>query len=157
MTPKAILFVCLGNICRSPMAETVFKKQIFEQKIHPFFDVDSAGLINYHEGNQADSRMRFFADKRGYHITHKSRPVRLEDFDRFDLIVCMDKQNFRGLYHLAQTPEQKDKIRYMTDFSELYAGQEVPDPYYGGDQGFNFVIDMLEESCRGLINYLTNK
>lgn len=156
MTPKAILFVCLGNICRSPMAETVFKKQIFELKIHPFFDVDSAGLINYHEGNQADSRMRFFADKRGYHITHRSRPVRPEDFDRFDLIVCMDKQNYNGLMHLAKTPEHKAKIKFMSDYSEVYAGQEVPDPYHGGDEGFNHVIDMLEESCRGLINHLTN-
>jgi len=150
MTPLSILFVCLGNICRSPMAETVFRKIVLEKHQSEHYRIDSAGLIDTHEGELADWRMRFFAQKRGYVITHRSRPILPSDFDAFDLIVCMDHQNWNGLRTMAKSDEQKRKIHFMTEYSTLYQGKDVPDPYYGGDNGFNRVIDMLEDACEGL-------
>jgi protein-tyrosine phosphatase len=150
MTPVSILFVCLGNICRSPMAETVFRAIVLEKNQQNCFKIDSAGIINAHEGELADRRMRFFAEKRGYSITHKSRPILPEDFEAFDLIICMDHQNWNALMKMAKSDEHKSKIHFMTEYSSLHHGNDVPDPYYGGDEGFNCVIDMLEEACAGL-------
>lgn len=152
---QSVLFVCLGNICRSPMAETVFKKKVFESGKGREFEIDSAGLIDAHQGERADSRMRAHATRRDYDITHRSRPVRREDFDLFDLIVGMDDQNISGLKRLARNESDLKKICRMTDFSEKFKGEAVPDPYYGGEAGFIHVIDMLEESCEGLLNYLS--
>lgn len=155
MSPKSILFVCLGNICRSPMAEGVFNKLIFEKGIHKNYIVDSAGLIAYHQGELADSRMRAHAARRGYNLIHRSRPVRAADFEKFDLIIGMDDQNIRGLQNLAHTPEQTAKIRRMTDFCVNLPATEVPDPYYGGEQGFEYVIDLLEDACNGLLKTIS--
>lgn len=132
------------------MAEAVFQKIVLEKDQQDRFNIDSAGLIDVHEGELADRRMRSFAEKRGYVITHRSRPILPPDFDAFDLIVCMDRQNWNGLRMLAMSDEQREKIHYMTEYSTSYKGMDVPDPYYGGDEGFNRVIDMLEESCTGL-------
>ncbi|NLO70402.1 MAG: low molecular weight phosphotyrosine protein phosphatase [Porphyromonadaceae bacterium] len=150
MSKKSVLFVCLGNICRSPMAQTVFEKIISEKGVDDKFIVDSAGLIDYHEGNKADSRMRAHAEKRGYEITHRSRPVRKSDFDKFDYIVAMDNQNIRGLNSIATTDEHRDKILRMTDYLQKQQADYVPDPYYGGPEGFELVIDLLEDACEGL-------
>ncbi len=155
MHPSSILFVCLGNICRSPMAEGVFKKILFREGLHHQFQVDSAGLIGYHQGELADSRMRAHASRREYNLTHRSRQVTKADFDKFDLIIGMDDQNIRGLNNLAQTPEQKAKIRRMTDFCVNMQATEVPDPYYGGAEGFEYVIDLLEDACEGLLNSIS--
>ena len=150
MKPVSILFVCLGNICRSPMAESIFQKIVLEKGLQECYTIDSAGLIDVHEGEKADRRMRQFAEKRGYVITHRSRPIRRADFENFDLIVCMDHQNWNGLRAIAASEAQKNKIHFMTEFSPKYKGKDVPDPYYGGDEGFNRVIDMLEDACEGL-------
>ena len=155
MSPKSILFVCLGNICRSPMAEGVFNKLIFEKGIYKNFIVDSAGLIAYHQGEPADSRMRTHAARRGYNLTHRSRPVKAADFEKFDLIIGMDDQNISGLKNLARTPEQTAKICRMTDFCVNLQAAEVPDPYYGGDKGFEYVIDLLEDACEGLLKTIS--
>lgn len=155
MSQKSILFVCLGNICRSPMAEGVFNKLIFEKRIYKDFIIDSAGLIAYHQGELPDSRMRAHAARRGYNLTHRSRPVKAADFDKFDLIIGMDDQNIRGLMNLARTPEQTAKIHKMTDFCVNLQAAEVPDPYYGGEQGFEYVIDLLEDACEGLLNSIS--
>lgn len=155
MHPTSILFVCLGNICRSPMAEGVFKKILFREGKHRQFQVDSAGLIAYHQGELPDGRMRAHAARRGYHLTHRSRPATRADFDKFDLIIGMDEQNIRGLNKLAQTPEQKAKIRRMTDFCVNMQATEVPDPYYGGAEGFEYVIDLLEDACEGLLKSIS--
>ena len=155
MPPTSILFVCLGNICRSPMAEGVFNQLILREGTYRDFKVDSAGLIAYHQGELADSRMRSHAAQRGYNLIHRSRPVTVADFDKFDLIIGMDDQNIRGLKNLARTPEQAAKIRLMTDYCIKMQATEVPDPYYGGDRGFEYVIDLLEDACGGLLKAIS--
>ncbi|MGL4364779.1 MAG: low molecular weight protein-tyrosine-phosphatase [Bacteroidales bacterium] len=150
-----ILFVCLGNICRSPMAEAIFEKMIHEQGVSEQFTLDSAGLHGYHEGERADSRMRQHAQKRGYEITHRSRPVVMADFERFDLIIGMDDQNMQALQKLACSKTEAAKLRRMTDYCQDLRANEVPDPYYGGEEGFERVIDILEDACRGLLISIT--
>ena len=116
--------------------------------------VDSAGLINYHEGELADPRMRDHAFRRGYKLTHRSRPVNPQDFQSFDLILGMDHSNIQSLRRLAQTSEQKAKIRLITDYSKNTAADIVPDPYYGGPSGFERVLDLLEDCTSGLVSHL---
>ena len=151
----SVLFVCLGNICRSPMAQTVFEKIVDLHGLNNQFYVDSAGLIDAHEGEKADSRMRKHALQRGYEITHRSRPVVKEDFETFDYIVGMDDQNIRGLHRIASTNEQQNKISKMTDYLQKLQADSVPDPYYGGDDGFVKVIDLMEDACEGLFRQIS--
>ena len=153
-SPKSILFVCLGNICRSPMAEAVFNRILESAGKADSYEIDSAGLIAYHQGELPDSRMRYHAGKRGYNFNHRSRPFSRADFDRFDLIIGMDEQNIAGLEDKAHTLDEKQKIYRMTDFSRQFSPTHIPDPYYGGDQGFENVIDLLEDACRGLFEDL---
>lgn len=117
-------------------------------------EVDSAGLISYHQGEQADPRMRSHASRRGYHITHLSRPVRTMDFYDFDLIIGMDDSNISRLHDLAPNLEAEDKIHRMTEYCIHKVADHVPDPYYGGAQGFENVIDILEDACEGLLHNL---
>lgn len=152
---KRILFVCLGNICRSPAAETIFKATADAAKLPVI--VDSAGSSGWHEGEPADGRMRHSAKQRGYIITSHSRPFEMLDFNRFDLIVAMDDQNFDNLRNQAVTLEDKEKIVRMADFFIHQKMDHIPDPYYGGTDGFNLVIDLLEDASIGLLNHLTKK
>lgn len=149
-----ILFVCLGNICRSPLAETIMNDLLEKRGLQDFYSVDSAGIIDYHEGERADYRMRCHASFRGYDITHLSRPVQKSDFEKFDLIIGMDNQNVRDLQSLAETEQQRDKIQKMTIYCPEFNRDTVPDPYYGGDAGFELVINMLEKACANLIDAL---
>lgn len=151
MSKTSILFVCLGNICRSPMAEGIFLKLLANDKITENFHIDSAGLISVHQGELADSRMRFHASRRNYSLTHYSRPVSKDDFDRYDMIIGMDENNISGLKRLASTRQHEEKIHLMTDFCKTYEDNFVPDPYYGGEKGFEHVIDLLEDACEGLL------
>lgn len=156
MTPqKSILFVCLGNICRSPMAQTVFENILANNGKSGCFEVDSAGLGGWHEGEKADPRMRAHAFRRGYNITHRARPVRKNDFDRFDYIIGMDEQNIHALRNRAENEEQRAKILRMTDFLQQLSANAVPDPYYGGAEGFEHVIDLLEDACEGLYRFIS--
>ncbi len=148
---KRILFVCLGNICRSCTAEEVMRRMVSDAGREAEFFLDSAGLINYHEGEPADARMRAHAVRRGYHITHLSRPVRYDDFFDFDLIVGMDDRNISKLKAMAPGLEEEQKVVRMTDFCRVKVVDHVPDPYYGGDSGFETVIDILEDACAGLL------
>lgn len=152
MEPKKILFVCLGNICRSPAAEAIFKK-IAEKKRLPV-EVDSAGTSAWHEGEKADARMRMHARDRGYNITSISRKFKLSDFDNFDLIVAMDENNHYDLKKLATNPDHIAKICRMADFLFKSRYGEIPDPYYGGDEGFMLVIKLLEEGSENLIDFI---
>jgi len=150
----SILFVCLGNICRSPMAEGVFNHILEREGETQNFTVDSAGLLDYHRGELPDSRMRSHAHRRGYTLTHRSRPVTRVDFDKFDYLIGMDNQNIQGLNQLAKTDEHRAKILRMTDFCTLHNTSSVPDPYYGGTQGFEDVINLLEDAAEGLFRKL---
>lgn len=136
------------------MAEAVFRSMVEEQGLQNQFCIDSAGLIDVHQGEPADRRMRQAGEMRGYSTKHRSRPITLADFEQFDRIICMDRQNWSGLMAMAPTREHKQKVFYMTEFSEKYVGEEVPDPYYGGEEGFDRVIDLLEDSCQGLLKAL---
>ena len=150
---KSVLFVCLGNICRSPSGEAVLKAKLTDAGLDKDVFVDSAGTSGYHEGDVADERMQSHAVKRGFNLTSISRQISPTDFDRFDYIIAMDKSNYQNLINKAYTPEHKQKISMMTDFSQTHSG-DVPDPYYGGSQGFENVLDILEDSVDGLIQEL---
>lgn len=152
-----VLFVCLGNICRSPGAEGIMLRKIKEKGLEEKFEVDSAGTSGYHRGELPDSRMRHYASKRGYDLTHLSRPVTVEDFERFDIIVGMDDNNIYNLKDMAPTVEDEKKIVRMTDFCTNIRTCCVPDPYYGGSEGFEHVLDILEDACEGLINYVVKE
>lgn len=149
-----LLFVCLGNICRSPSAEAVMKKLVKEAGLADRIVVDSAGLISYHEGEQADPRMRAHAARRGYVLDSISRPVRLSDFYDFDLIIGMDNRNVDELKHRAPDLDTMAKVHQMTEFSRNRLYDYVPDPYYSGAEGFELVLDLLEDACAGLLETL---
>ena len=151
---KKILFVCMGNICRSPAAEGIMKQKVQEQGLEDCFHLDSAGLYDYHEGELPDHRMRNHALKRGYKLTSRSRPVVYDDFNKFDLIIGMDDSNINNLKRMAPDPESQQKIKQMTDYCRHYHDNHVPDPYYGGASGFEHVLDLLEDACEGLLEEL---
>jgi protein-tyrosine phosphatase len=132
------------------MAEGIFNKILERENTVNRFVVDSAGLLDYHQGNLPDSRMRLHASKRGYDLTHRSRQVIAVDFDRFDMIIGMDEDNIAGLGSIAKSSAHKAKIFRMTDFLQQKQASFVPDPYHGGDKGFELVIDLLEDTCEGL-------
>lgn len=150
-----ILFVCLGNICRSPAAQGVMERLVSEKGIADRFELDSAGLYGGHAGDLPDPRMRVHARRRGLELTHRSRQVRESDFDRFDIIVAMDNSNYDRLRAMAPTPEDERKVVKMADYFTLHPWADcVPDPYYDGDQGFENALDLIEDGCEGLLNKL---
>lgn len=150
-----ILFVCLGNICRSASAEEVMRQVVRKAGLESEFVLDSAGISNYHQGELPDPRMRLHAARRGYELTHRSRPVTYQDFFDFDMIIGMDESNMDALRDRAPGLEEERKLFRMTDFCRNHPDVDhVPDPYYGGDQGFERVLDLLEDACAGLLEYL---
>lgn len=152
---KKILFVCLGNICRSPSAEAVFKGFVRKKGVQDKFEIDSAGTYGYHEGEPADRRMQSHAVKRGYNLTSISRPFNANtDWDRFDYILAMDDSNLRNLKAMGRSKDDLKKLFKMTDFSKKFNYNEIPDPYYGGDQGFELVLDLLEDAGEGFYEFL---
>ncbi len=151
-----VLFVCLGNICRSPAAEAVMNKLIVKNNLIGEIKCDSAGTIGYHAGEQADLRMRKTAKKRNINITSISRKFLPEDFERFDYIIAMDKQNYKDILSLDKENKYWNKVSLMCEYGSLSI-QEVPDPYYGGEEGFENVLDILQNSCEGLIAIIKNQ
>ena len=150
---KSLLFVCLGNICRSPSAEAIFKSMVDSEGLVNEIEVDSAGILGVHSGDKADSRMRSHASKRGYSLESISRKFNPTiDFDKFDLIIGMDDENIADLKRMARSESDLQKIHKMTDFSVKFNYSVVPDPYYGGDKGFELVIDLLEDACSNLLS-----
>ncbi len=151
---RRILFVCLGNICRSVAAQTILEYMAAERGLS--LKVDSAGTYGGHAGQEADRRMRMHARQRGYNLTHRARRVRENDFDCFDMIVAMDDSNHADLLALAPTPQDETKVVRMSDFFALGCRYDyVPDPYYEGAEGFELVLDLLEVSCRRLLDRIS--
>lgn len=150
-----ILFVCLGNICRSPAAQGVMEELVKEKDVEDRFVIDSAGLYGGHAGDLPDQRMRVHARRRGLDLTHRSRQVKESDFDRFDLIVAMDDSNYENLRRMAPTSEAQAKVVKMADYFSQHPWADcVPDPYYGGSQGFENALDLIEDGCRTLLSSL---
>ncbi len=149
-----LLFVCLGNICRSPAAQAVMQEIVDRDDELQFIELDSAGTYGGHAGDLPDSRMRIHAEKRGYVLTHRSRQIRNSDFDRFDMILAMDDRNYDDLRAMAPDVESERKVYRMTDFCRQLAVDHIPDPYYGGSSGFEQVLDILEDACAGLSEFL---
>lgn len=151
----SILFVCLGNICRSPAAQGVMQA-LLDERGDNRITVDSAGTGGYHIGDLPDNRMRIHARYRGYDLTHRARKFRTTDFDDFDLIVVMDNANLRDVSRLARTLDDEAKIVCMGSFVDLATSYDyIPDPYYEGSDGFELVLDLLENGTRNLYNQLT--
>jgi protein-tyrosine phosphatase len=156
MEKKKILFVCLGNICRSPSAEAVFTGIVKNRGLVNQFEIDSAGTSGWHAGGPADKRMKLHAGKRGYDLTSISRKFDPSvDFDYFDMIIGMDNENIQTLKRMARSQNDLGKIHKMTDFRKTGKYNEIPDPYYGGDEGFELVLDLLEDTCEGLLEKLS--
>ncbi len=153
--PKRILFVCLGNIVRSPLAEAMFAHLAQEAGLAEKYQVDSAGTASYHIGESPDERMRRVAASEGLVYDHRARQFSPEDFENFDLIVAMDEDNRADLLRQARTAEQRSKIRLLREFDAQADGDSsVPDPYYGGIDGFRDVYQIVERSCRALLDGL---
>ncbi len=151
-----VLFVCLGNICRSSAAQGVFEQIIKERGLESSFSVDSAGLIDYHKGELSDPRMIRHAHNRGYELTHRSRPIAMSDFEEFDYIYAMDLQNVQGLRRLnPQIAEQK--VSLLGKLCTRHNVEIIPDPYYGSGKDFEYVLDLLEDSCNNLCDMLVEK
>ena len=146
--------MCLGNICRSPAAHGIFEHIVRDNGMEGRIEVDSAGTYSGHRGDLPDRRMRNAAVRRGYDLTHRSRPVSALDFLDFDLIIAMDDQNYEDLMHLAPSVEATHKIRRMANYFTTHNISYVPDPYYMGLEGFDLVLDLLEEACRNLFESL---
>lgn len=150
-----VLFVCLGNICRSPAAQGVMQSLVDSRGLPSRFHLDSCGFYGGHAGDLPDKRMRVHAIRRGYNLDHRSRRIRPSDFDDFDIIVAMDEANRDDLMEAAPTPEAQAKIVRMIDFVRNDRCQDcVPDPYYSGAEGFELVLDLLEDGCASLLDQL---
>ncbi|MBO1924206.1 low molecular weight protein-tyrosine-phosphatase [Thiomicrorhabdus sp. 6S3-12] len=150
----SVLFVCLGNICRSPTAHAVFRKLVIDEGLAKQIEIDSAGTAAYHVGNPPDSRSTQVAQGRGIQMNDlRARAVDFGDFYQFDYILAMDHSNYSNLYEMA-LPEHREKLHMFLKFTEEFEETEVPDPYYGGPQGFDHVFDLVESASRGLLEHI---
>ncbi|MBO7307081.1 MAG: low molecular weight phosphotyrosine protein phosphatase [Alistipes sp.] len=150
-----ILFVCLGNICRSPVAEGVMQMLVERNGLTERVVLDSAGTYGGHSGERSDVRMRRAASARGIELTHRARQVREEDFERFDMIIAMDDNNYEALFRLAPDRAAQQKIYRFREFLRHNPNWSyVPDPYYEGHEGFELVLDLLEDGCSTLVEQL---
>lgn len=155
--PLKINFVCLGNICRSPTAEGIFQHQVNERGLQPYFYVDSAGTSAYHIGEPANSKSQMVANKHGVALKSRARKFEVSDLEEFDLILAMDHENFDNLQKLDLKGTCSGKIFLMREFDPDPGTKAVPDPYYGGMDGFQDVYDILERSCKNLLDQLEEK
>jgi protein-tyrosine phosphatase len=157
MAKHRILFVCLGNICRSPMAEGVFRRTAAEAGLLDLFEIDSAGMGDWHKGQAPDARAQKAALNRGVDISAQSaRKIELEDFEDYELVLAMDGSNIEDLYDIAPHAA-RHKIRRFLDYAPHLGTQDVPDPYYGGEAGFDHALDLIEAAAQGLLTELTKE
>lgn len=148
----SVMFVCMGNICRSPAAEGILRHLSQEDpslQIH----VESSGIGDWHLGQAPDKRMQEASQARGIALTSRAKQFQYNHLDKFDYILAADKEVLKYLYHMAKNPDQKAKIFLMSSFSTIYQGEEIPDPYYRANGAFELVLDMLEDSCDGLLQH----
>ena len=152
---KKILFICLGNICRSPAADGIMKHMVSERRLDEEFLIDSAGIGSWHAGELPDRRMRQCGERHGYTFNHRARQFSSRDFERFDLIAVMDEENYADVARLAGSPADTGKIIRLSDYLRHHPGQRsVPDPYYGTMRDFEFALELLEDACAGLLDAL---
>lgn len=153
-----ILFACLGNICRSPIAEGIFRDIVEKNGNSNNFEIDSCGTAAYHVGELPDARMRKTASKHGITLNHKGRQIKNSDLDYYDLILVMDRSNYQDVIHLCQSHEQKRKVKFLREYDLKSSNNEVPDPYYGGTNGFEEVYQIVVIACQNLfIELVKNK
>ncbi|HSM82794.1 MAG TPA: low molecular weight protein-tyrosine-phosphatase [Nodosilinea sp.] len=149
-----VLFVCLGNICRSPSAENIMNHLVRQRQLSDQVECDSAGTAGYHTGSPPDRRMTQAAKPYGIDLVGRARQFGPADFDRFNYILAMDRQNYHDILALDPTGQYHPRVRLMCEFCRRHPDQEVPDPYYGGPEGFTYVIDLLLDACEGLLDHL---
>ena len=147
-----ILFVCMGNTCRSPTAEGVMRRLVEEEGLD--IEIDSAGTGGWHAGEPPDERATLAARRRGVTLEGAARQVTADDYRRFDLLIALDRSNLRELIARAPDEDAAERVRLLREFDPAAGDLDVPDPYYGGDRGFETVLDMVEAACRGLIDEL---
>ena len=154
MKKQSVLFVCLGNICRSPAAEAIFLDLINKKGFKDNFIVDSAGTGSWHIGKKADTRMRIAAQNRGLEILSRARQINYQDFEKFNYIITMDDSNFENIIALKskKSLSHSSSIDKIQNFRTVFEETEVPDPYFGGDEGFDYVLDILEDSVSGFLD-----
>lgn len=151
----SVLFICLGNICRSPAAEGIMQYLVDKANANDRIEIDSAGIGAWHVGERPDRRMRSHGAAHGYNFNSVARQIRQDDLQHFDYIIVMDEENFYDVSRMAKTESERNKVRMMTDFCTNHPGHKaVPDPYYGGDKGFELVIELLEDACEGLMKHI---
>ena len=157
MKKISVLFVCLGNICRSPAAEAIFISLLEKKGLTDGFIVDSAGTGSWHIGKKADFRMRIAASRRNLNILSRARQITSNDFDQFNYILAMDDSNFRNIQDLKNRTISTDfsSINKIQNFRSVFNEQEVPDPYFGGDEGFDYVLNILEDSVKGFLESIS--
>lgn len=153
---KRILFLCMGNICRSPAAHCVFQHLVNEAGLSDHFEIESAGTIGFHVGQPPDTRMQQVLRSRGIPVIGRSRQLEPFDLEYYDLILAMDQDNLEGALALARGEAQRAKVKRFCDYCTQRRASEVPDPYYGGSRGFEDVMDLIEDGCRGLLARLSD-
>ncbi|QTN33829.1 low molecular weight phosphotyrosine protein phosphatase [Akkermansiaceae bacterium] len=154
---KRVLFICMGNICRSPAAEIVFRKMVGGAGLDAGFEIDSAGTIGYHKGSPPDPRMAAHLAKRGYVVEGRSRQLTADDLRDFDILLTMDEENLADTLALDPSGNFHHKVKPFVGFLEEHEASQIPDPYYGGNRGFARVIDLLEDGCRVLLERLAQR
>jgi protein-tyrosine phosphatase len=157
MVKAKILFVCLGNICRSPLAEAIFKHKIKERRLEHYFEADSCGTSNYHIGDPPDTRTVANARKNGVSMDHLGRQLCEKDLQDYDYVLAMDNSNHQNILRLANASDFSGKVALMRNYDPAGKGGEVPDPYYGGESHFQEVFDILDRTMENFIQHLEDK